>query len=342
MKVPDSFLGGSDLNYLPNTFSLLLSPVVQDNFREFPYRLELFRHVSSTILADVAQKIPQEALSPERVRALQAPQTANRNTAALLGAFDVAISMLNKTGGDPNQGLVEYAQQWLPGHAVRRFEEPALGGFQLRHVCAVYEALEECVADVIMASSDGIDKNVYRAPLPPDVRRELLRSTDLYGGSLSADVFARALKRFAVRFLTSERCRPDVPASLYLADADFMAWPEGAIAIRGVSLEDAFPESLLVGHVWEAYEVLMEHAQVREKRCYFHLFIIFILSVRFLVSCRGCGKRVGSAKGLGGACSGVAFGCHHMFSFLSFRISPLAFLFLNLAGHVRKAQELFI
>jgi hypothetical protein len=268
--------------------------VLQDNLREFPYRLELFRHVSSTILTEIAHKIPQEALSPERIRAIQAPQTANRNTAALLGAFDVAISLLNKTGGDPNQGLVEYAQQWLPGHAVRRFEEPSLGGFQLRHVCGVYEALEECVADVIMASSDRIDACAYRASMPPEVRRELLRSTDLYGGALSADVTARALKRFAVRFLTSERCRPDVRASLYLADADFMKWPEGAVTVRGITLEDAFPESLLVGHVWEAYELLMEHAQVRETFFSFTFSSFPFFVPRFIFLSRrweACGKR---------------------------------------------------
>lgn len=239
---------------------------LQDNLREFPYRLELFRHVSATLLSDVALKIPQEGFSPERARALRALAAARRDTAALLGAFGVALSMLKKTGGEPGQSLVEYAQQWLPDYAVRRFEEPFLEGSQLRHVAALYETLEECVADVILASSDGLDAAAYRAPLPPDVRRELLASTDLYGGALAADVFARALKRFAVRFLTSERCGPDVQASLYLADADFMTWPDGAVTVPDVSLEEAFPERLLVGHVAQAYEVLQEHINVSVRK----------------------------------------------------------------------------
>ena len=265
-------LNGEKASQTNLTKHVCLNPILnpnpkshQDNLREFPYRLELFRHVSATLLADVADKIPQEPLSPERTRALRTLVDARRDTAALLGAFGVALSMLKKTGGDPSESLVEYARQWLPGYAVRQFEEPLLAGSQLRHVTAHYEVLEESVADVILASSDGLDAAAYRAALPPDVLRELLASTDLFGGALATDVLARALKRFVVRFLTSERCGPDVQASLYLADADFMTWPDGAITVPGTTLEEVFPERLLVRHVARAYEVLLEHIEVSDR-----------------------------------------------------------------------------
>jgi hypothetical protein len=114
----------------------------------------------------------------------------------------------------------------------------------------LYELIEEQVANSVIKYVD--DK--FKTDLTDEVKDEVDSAVEFERVSanqrIPAITFAIALKRFMLRFLKVDSNKDQHPLKYYITDEGLNLWPTN---ISEELLDEVFPESLLVCHIYKAY-----------------------------------------------------------------------------------------
>ncbi|KAF0541180.1 e3 ubiquitin-protein ligase [Gigaspora margarita] len=141
-------------------------------------------------------------------------------------------------------------------------------GLQLKHIVALYELVEEHVADIVV----NCVSSKYRAELNESLKQEITNAIDFEQNSLKnstkipAEVFITSLKRFIVRYLSnnSEIIQESVPLSLYFVDNDLPGcWPNH---LSKDIINDKFPTTLQISHIYNTYQYVKENKYLTDQK----------------------------------------------------------------------------
>ena len=252
------------LRFLPDVAFL----ATENGLRGFVFAKELF-HTCSNILNDLQQIIPQMQLTPDIKSGLRS-MNEQKNIQDLLEHLEIVLVLLKRTGGNPEQPLVEFTNQWQT--SSRPFPKSLLPephtAVRLTHVVSLYECLE----DIFAVSSVESVNDRYRNPLLSDVKDDLVKvvnSPSLKAEGVSLDVIITALRRFMFRFLLSEDMKPDPGGELTESMMEPSLWPMGSFK-EGTPQQVCrlIPSSLTIGHVHSVLSFYQEQVQVRILLCH--------------------------------------------------------------------------
>lgn len=243
----------------------------------FSYCMEMFQS-STTILYDIKQKIKQEPISQENLILLTNGVSKNQhsefinntrnaeiifsdNDSELLSALELLLCFIKRTTDiDADMSLKSYIQQWVKLSVLTEnkvLEKVLDTNLQLKHAIALYELVEEKVADIMIE----IIAAKYKARLTKEIENDIMAACtfeqkDIKPNSnlIPADVFMRALKRFMYRQLLVETIKEDHPLSVYLTETTTICcWPDN---INEDLISNLFPMSLLIEHTHSAYHFI--------------------------------------------------------------------------------------
>jgi hypothetical protein len=237
--------------------------------REFVFSKQLF-HDCANILNDLDCAIPQEKL-PSNVEAeLSSSATKSLNRIqVLLEHMEIVLCFLKRTGGKPEESLLDYVETWMT--ASRPFPKELLpktqNAIQLRHVCAMYEFLEDQLA-VSAIRCVGED---YRKPVSEEARLQMEGNEILQdegNAQRILDATVTATKRFIFRYLNM---KPAAHNCLVEFMEDPSLWPM-SIRTQNDNFEfkvaevvpTLFPKTLTIAH---AYEVHKYYQDRRNEVC---------------------------------------------------------------------------
>ncbi|CAG8541918.1 7651_t:CDS:2, partial [Acaulospora colombiana] len=261
----------------------------------FSYHKELFQG-SMTILSEIKALVTQENI-PEDKKMLFIGNSKNsyglnhqenfelslgmENPKKLLSALEMIICFLKRTsGGDCEMLITDYIEKWMKLTVLKdddtSYKLLKRSGLQLKHVVALYELVEEHVADVVATCIHP----KYQAKLNDLIEQEIMEVTSfdqqeeepLIGGSsrsinsrIPAEAFVTALKRFILRHLSiGESIVETIPLSSYLVQEEALeCWPD---TVSQDVLQSKFPTSLLISHTLEAYIFVKEELKNIQSR----------------------------------------------------------------------------
>ena len=252
--------------------SLLWTAVLDDNaVLSYRYKSELFEH-QAQVFARVNDMLPQlRALSsPEQMRRDPALRSAQLEAPALvetqlLPALNNVICMLLKQGKQgclPSLTLGAFVDAHMDHATVAMFaglrtKDSGIPELTLAHLEALYELLEDMVADTVVGSIDA----KYCADLPSGLLNRVVALLQSRVDSLSN--LEGCFRRFAMRYL----CRPEsvggtmLPGTPLYYYLDCFRWPNGvdmtSIADESPEVEELFNE-LLVAHTGTVHRLLRE------------------------------------------------------------------------------------
>ncbi|CAG8460377.1 17990_t:CDS:10, partial [Racocetra fulgida] len=250
----------------------------------FVYHKEIFQG-SMTLLSEIKELINQETI-PDDKKALFAGtySSINRsfvkgdygegsafastfafeNPKDLLSTLEMILCFIKRaSGGDGNTLITDYIENWMKLTVLKESNSSyrllSRAGLQLKHIVALYELVEEHVADVVATCIH----HKYKAKLEDSLKREISKAIGFETSKqeqandvkscIPAGVFAIALKRFIVRYLTtSENINESVNLADYMVeDEGLECWPDWA---DKKVIKNKFPLSLLVSHTFETYQ----------------------------------------------------------------------------------------
>ncbi|KAF0511307.1 e3 ubiquitin-protein ligase [Gigaspora margarita] len=256
----------------------------------FSYHLELIQ-VSTRIIEDIRNLIPQEQIQPEQVELMRSSANLQYafqpssmdisldNPSEILSSLEILLCFIKRTpGGNGESFIKDYVNQWstlsglIENHEFHNLLNRPL---KLKHIISLYELIEGQVANLTI---DYIDE-IYKEELTPKQREEIENLIDfdtkqpatIVNGKIvkfSAEVFATALKRFIYRFLQTEKQKVTDPLYLYICEPSLHFWPPAISELE--DLDDSFPDSLFVNQAFEAYKFVIDqieyHKQVVSSR----------------------------------------------------------------------------
>ena len=243
--------------------------------REFVFSKNLF-HDCANILNDLNQAIPQEKL-PNNVEA-ELSSSASKSLdriQMLLEHMEIVLCFLKRTGGKPEESLINYVETWMS--TSRPFPKELLHktqtAIQLRHVCALYELLEDKLS---VAAADSVVPD-YRTKISEACRTKMDRNDNLEDEGRSLNLLqatVTATKRFIFRYLNMKPQPGDCLVELMY---DPSLWPMGLRTQRGdfefrVSevVPTLFPKMLTIAHVYEVHKYYQDrHKKVGLDQKYF-------------------------------------------------------------------------
>ncbi|CAG8781978.1 17815_t:CDS:2, partial [Dentiscutata erythropus] len=251
----------------------------------FSYHQELFS-TSRTILSEIRDLIPQEQIPPEKLgfSATATYNTSSRftfsdlnaidtvstfdNPTELLSKLEILLCFLKRISGDREMKICDYINKWERLSALNETPQfqKIINGLRLKHAVALYELVEEKIADVeIEYLSDK-----YKERLQQNLKNEINSGVDFEqshgtGGSgisklkIPHKAFAVVLKRFMFRYLTSEMYNSDEVLANYLAGNAFIdCWPTW---VPDDVIRDKFPKSLLAANIYDAYQYTIQNVK---------------------------------------------------------------------------------
>ncbi|CAG8772794.1 10497_t:CDS:2, partial [Dentiscutata erythropus] len=177
------------------------------------------------------------------------------NPTELLSELETLLCFLKRTsGGVREMDIIDYLSKWIRLSTLT--ENPkfylVINGLKLKHVVALYELVEEKIADIEMENLP----TKYKAKLSSRIKEEI--NEGVAGGSdankfkIPLEAFTIVLKRFMFRYLSSEMYNPEETHADYLAGDVFIdCWP---VEVSDDVIRDKFPKSLLVANIYEAYK----------------------------------------------------------------------------------------
>jgi len=252
---------------------------IEDNMYLEPikYHRELF-HGSMRLINEVKELLPQENIPQNmlsRIKSGSAFASSSydyytpeeslslENASQLLSSLEILLCFLKRTEVCNGEMLItDYIEQWsLLSEMTQELGRILQVGLQLKHIVALYELVEDKVADVVVSCVDG----KYKAELSSSMESDIMGAvwfdpqTQIHGKRLlPAEAFATALKRFILRYLSEELIKPDIPLSCHINEASLNCWPP---SITEEMLEELFPDSLLIQHTFEAYQFTKQNIQ---------------------------------------------------------------------------------
>ncbi|CAG8737457.1 15322_t:CDS:2, partial [Racocetra fulgida] len=242
----------------------------------FPYHLELFS-TSRTILSEIRELIPQEQIATTYNTSSRLTfsglNSVNMvpvfdNPTELLSELEILLCFLRRISGNREMEIVDYLNKWMRLSALTensQFQQ-MVSGLRLKHVVALYELVEEKIADIEIEHLS--DK--YKARISQNLKDEINAGVDFeqsYGiGSsdknklkIPQGAFALVLKRFMFRYLSSEMYNPNEVLADYLAgDTLIDCWP---VWVPDNVIRDKFPKSLLAANIYDAYQYTIQNVK---------------------------------------------------------------------------------
>lgn len=187
-----------------------------ESLNKFIFSKELF-HSCGPLLAEIRDLFPQSTRLPDDVRQGLASLKERRIKEAqdLLQHIEVLIFLLKLKlkNIDMDMTLETFAENWLSmlpsPFPVSLLPQPR-SSIKLTHVAALYEALEDMLAD---GAIEGLPDQ-FREDLPSESKQTLDCLVDKEGGQLKLQTFVNALRRFVFRYLSSEKFLPAVSTTL--------------------------------------------------------------------------------------------------------------------------------
>jgi len=235
--------------------SLIFNKVLIDMEKlvEFEFHLELF-HGSSSILNDISAKIPQEKLSADKIHNIKTTIAITERAHHILATLDYVMCFAKKTGGDPNQAILEYMEKWKLDVANLKLGQ--LPSLQLKHLVALYEEVEDLLGKILAECVN----QVYCGPLPNDVKDELVVCMT----KTTLETLLITFRRFILRYLCVDQINPDNFVIDYLC-SPAICWPQGAFK-EEEEIRAVFPKHLCVGHTYNAYAFLRDKYEDQERK----------------------------------------------------------------------------
>ena len=173
---------------------------------KFIFAKELF-YSCGPLLTEIRSLVRQSPLLPEEIRKGLSNLKERRIKQAqdLLQHIEVLIYLLKRKlrSFNVDMTLEELANEWSPmlpsPFPVNLLPEPR-SSIKIKHVAALYEALEDVLAD---GAIEGLaDK--FRDVLPGDMKETISAMVDKEIDQLKPHNFLKALRRFVFRYLSSE------------------------------------------------------------------------------------------------------------------------------------------
>ncbi|RIB12125.1 hypothetical protein C2G38_2201522 [Gigaspora rosea] len=235
---------------------------IEDNLylNKFIYRKELFTG-SMRILREIKDLLHQEPI-PDDKKPIKV-----ENPKELLSTLEIIFCFLKRTSGeDCNILITDYISKWMKLAVLKKnnssYDLLTRSRLQLKHVVALYELIEEYVAEVVLSCIPL----KYQNKLNESMKLEIMDAIDIERTvsskfiKIPAEAFVTALKRFIVRYLSTVcKISESDPLSIYLVDDESLeCWPD-YVSIE--VLQDKFPKTLLVSHAYDAYQFVKEEIE---------------------------------------------------------------------------------
>ncbi|CAG8752560.1 15945_t:CDS:2, partial [Cetraspora pellucida] len=268
---------------------------------QFNFHLELFKGYMR-ILSDIKILIPQKPISSYNKSNIINLSTTSSSTktfstmdnlesmsfesaSKLLSCLEILLCFVKRKLISDSESLIsEFVKQWAKLSVLvdnELFMDILKVDLRLKHVVALYELIEEQVANKIIAYVD--DK--YAEPLTSDLEKEISdaldfditndvdsEETDLKPmdddnviveenkkvKKIPAEAFVGTIKRFILRYLMKESIKEEHPMSIYLTDSSLNLWPA---QISEELVDEFFPTSLKVCHAYESYRFVFEKVE---------------------------------------------------------------------------------
>ncbi|CAG8439660.1 11533_t:CDS:10 [Acaulospora colombiana] len=258
----------------------------------FAYHMELFQGCIR-ILGDIKGLIPQQTIPTEKVEMILGTAMSSTisssgyqhltfdNASELLSSLEILLCFVKKTSiGDGEILVNEYVNQWMKLSNLidnESFCNLLNVGLKLKQLVALYELVEEQVANGVIKYIN--DK--YKEPLTPELEHEINMALDFQPiyqeedddtllpiandepKKIPAEYFSSALKRFMFRFLNENSSKEKDPLSIYFTDMTLNLWSSG---VKEEMVDNFFPDSLLVAHVYETYVFINDRLEVTKKQ----------------------------------------------------------------------------
>ena len=150
-------------------------------------------------------------------------------------------------------------------------------GLCLKHLIDLYELVKEQVANSMINHIE--DK--FKIELAEEVKGEIDSVVEFERFStnkerIPAEIFVIALKRFNLRFL-KEFNKDQFQLKYYIIDEGLNLWP----ADFSEELLEKFPESLLICHIYKAFEYVNSKTKVKKSKFSKKYCILFLKIINF-------------------------------------------------------------
>ena len=247
-----------------------------EGLQEFIFAGELF-HTCRDILDELQELIPQQPLTDVFRRSLSSQcEQSLKNVQDLLEHLEIVLCLLKRHRvGKPEDPLTEFTDKWVRG--PRPFPKDLLpqphSAIQLTHVVALYEFLEDILADSVAKRVH----DTYRVPIPKEITNEMTKGTPASGTTESRrsviNAITVALKRFIYRYLSSEEMKPEPADSLEERMQERSLWPIDAFKSWNLKEESpakfigaVFPEKLAIKHTYQVLCFYQDRLKVSEEK----------------------------------------------------------------------------
>ncbi|CAG8642652.1 4079_t:CDS:2, partial [Dentiscutata heterogama] len=265
----------------------------------FNFHLELFKGYMR-ILSDIKTLIPQKSISSYTMANIINLSTVSSSTktsttmdslesmsydsaSKLLSCLEILLCFVKRKLISDSESLIsDFVRQWAKLSVLvdnELFMNILKVDLRLKHVVALYELIEEQVANRVIIYVD--DK--YAESLTSDLEKEISDALDfniiddmdfeenslqlMDDGNVIAEenekkvkkipveVFAGTIKRFILRYLMKNLIKEDHPMSIYFTDNSLNLWPA---QISEELIDELFPTSLMVCHAFEVYRFVSD------------------------------------------------------------------------------------
>ncbi|XP_046855202.1 uncharacterized protein LOC124448219 [Xenia sp. Carnegie-2017] len=226
----------------------------------FIFSHELF-HSSANVLMKIRELCPQSPTLPEGIdQGIETLKERRKQDARnLLQNIEIIIYLLHS---DPksieeiqNMELVEFADTFkdkLPRpFPVDLLPEPKKS-IHLTHIAALYEALEDVLAD---GTIESLPKH-FAVVLTDEVKKQLDSLVHHRNGQIKAKQFLQVLRRFAFRYLSAEKFHPEAKTPLRSCLQEPSLWTPG-----DVPQENVIPRELVLGNIHS----IIKHLQQQQS-----------------------------------------------------------------------------
>jgi len=201
-------------------------------------------------LREIRTSIAQEELPVDSRK--QIVDILNKDIEIIVPMFNVLLSFLKRTRGNPNTLLVNYCHDWSLDPSLLQLlrNNGVLKTLCLAHIVSLYESLEEALGKKIKKALD------FRYATPLDqMQRQALQK--LCKAVPPGDV-SQAMHRCIVRHLgVEDAAHPSTPLKEYLLEADgalSTLWPVQPGNKTPCNPLDLIPDELLVSHIITAVD----------------------------------------------------------------------------------------
>ena len=225
---------------------------------------ELYKNYVS-LSKEIRIKVKQKPLSPNiRSAVIDRNKNDPRIGRELLLQIGMIMTLLNKTGGDPEKCLIDYVDE-IKNILTKKFSDELLPNpttaVKLSNIIALYEVLEEINSESIKDALE--DKFRDELLFEQKIRLETMVKRN---GKLSIFVLG-ACKRFIHRCLSLREADENRPLQEYIDDASF--WPEG-IYTAGIirvgedeeKIVEIIPKQITVKNIYHTVDLIEKLLEV--------------------------------------------------------------------------------